>query len=252
MFVFLDETFRTHLNTRTRFGALCGIAIPEDLFHSVQADVFAVRRPYHGTVLGEDDEIHGADLLNGTTFKVLERKGFSYHWNLAEELLLFARRQRLRVFSVVCFRSDLHSFVCGDDRNLDVTFRYLFERIDLYMKREFPRRFAKLVFDNRDHRTHEKNARAITNFFVRSSIGLGYDSIVRVPFFAVSQGHNYGLQLADLIATVIGLRFQGEKRILPLWRIVHDMLVMQQVGGQWQSSLKILRSHPTVNLPPSP
>jgi hypothetical protein len=61
------------------------------------------------------------------------------------------------------------------------------------MKREFPGRIAKLVFDNRDHRTNELNARAITNFFVGSSLGLGYDSILRVPMFAVSQGHNYGL-----------------------------------------------------------
>jgi hypothetical protein len=251
MLVFLDETFRTHAGTGTRFGALCGIGIPEDLFHSVQADIYGVRRPYHGTVLGEEDEIHGAHLLNETTFKVMERQGYSYHWNLAEELLLYARRRSLRVFGVVCFRSDLHSFVCGDDRNLDVTFRYLFERIDLYMKREFPQRFAKLVFDNRDHRTHEKNARAITNFFVRSTVGLGYDSLLRVPFFAVSQGHNYGLQLADLITTVIGLRFQGEKRILPLWRIVHDMLIMQPVGEQIQSSLKIMR--PRANCgPPAP
>lgn len=251
MLLFVDETFRTHKKSNTRFGAMCGVAIPEDLFHSIQTDIFALRRPYHGKVLDENDEIHGQLLLNGTTFKMRERQGYSYHWNLAEELLLFARKRKLKVFGVVCFRSDLHSFVCGNDTNLDITFRYLFERIDLYMKRDFPGRFAKLIFDNRDHRTHEQNAKAITNFFVRSTVGLGYDSILRVPFFAVSQGHNYGLQLADLITTVIGLRFQGEPRIQRLWNIIHDMMVMQQVGSQMQSSLKVMREAPSVQRLPT-
>lgn len=244
MLVFLDESFRTHVPSGTPFGVLSGIAIPEDSFHLVQRDLYEVRRPYHGQVLSEDGEIHGSHLLNGMTFKIMQDRGFAYRWNLAEDILQFARNRKLKVFGVVCFRSNLKSFVCGDEKKLDTTYRYLFERIDLYMKREFPGRHAKLIFDNREHKTHEKNAKAITNFFVRSPIGLGYDSILRVPFFAVSQGHNYGLQLADLITTVIGLRFQGETRIQPLWKIVQDMLVVQQVGIQRQSSLKVMRALP--------
>ena len=72
--------------------------------------------------------------------------------------------------------------MCDNETALDITYRYLFERIDAYMKREYPGRFAKLVFDNCDYQTDEKNARAITNFFSRSRLGLGYDSLIRVPF----------------------------------------------------------------------
>ena len=244
MLIFLDESFRTHLRHGKKFGVLSGVAIPEDIFHSVQADVFGVRRPYHGVVLKPEQELHGKELLGGATFKQMEMKGFSMQWNLATELLQFCRTKKLGVFGVVCFRSDLQSFVCGDENRLDLTYRYLFERIDLYMKRRFPGRFAKLVFDNRDHHTHRKNAMAITNFFSRSPLGLSYDSILRVSFFAVSEGHNYGLQLADIITTVIAMRFQGEERIRPLWDIVHDMLNMEVVGGQNQSSLKVMRDRP--------
>lgn len=81
----------------------------------------------------------------------------------------------------------------------------------------------------------------LPTFFTRSAVGLGYDSIVRVPFFAVSQGHNYGLQLADLITTVIGLRFQGDERVQPLWEIVKRMLYYPTVAGRPQSSLKVMR-----------
>jgi hypothetical protein len=247
MLVFLDESFRTHAASGSPFGVLSGIAIPEDIFHSVQRDIVDVRRPYHGLVLREDEEIHGQPLLRAFTLKQRERNGFSYHWNLAEDLLHFARFRKLKVFGVVCFRTAYQSFVCADEKNLDFTFRYLFERIDRYMKIEFPGRFAKLVFDNREHSTHEKNARAITNFFMRSSIGMGYDSIIRAPLFAVSQGHNYGVQLADLITTVIARRFEGESRIMPLWKIVQDMIVVQRVGEQRISSLKVVRDLPPAS-----
>ena len=241
MRVFLDESFRTNKRTNVPFGVLAGIAIPEDIFHQFQRDIFNVRKPYHGKVLGSDDEMHGIKLLNSATLRCVREKGFSYHWNLALEVLQFSWRQRIKVFAVVCFRPDLRSFVCDDEAKLDMTFRYLFERIDTYMKREFPGRTAKLVFDNRDHQTHEKNARAITNFFVRSSIGLGYDGILRVPFFAVSQGHNYGLQVADLVTTIIGLYFQGERSYRPLWDIVKRMFCHWRVGGRHISSLKVIR-----------
>jgi len=244
MLIFLDESFRQHSRTGRRFGVLAGVAIPEDIFHTFQRDMFGVRAPYHGSVLKRDDEIRGRLLLNTGTLRTRARTGYSDKWNLAEDVLNFARSRQIRVFGVVCFRSDLHSFVCDDEARLDVTFRYMFERIDGYMKREFPGRVAKIVFDNRDHRTHEKNARAITNFFVRSQLGLGYDSILRVPFFAVSQGHNYGLQLADLVTTVTALFFQGRREFKPLWQTVRKMLHVADIGGRRQTSLKVMRDEP--------
>jgi len=244
MLVFLDESFRQHERTRKHFGVLAGVAIPEDTFHHFQRELFSVRTPYHGKVLKEESELHGNELLNNMTLRVRKEKGYSLQWNLAEDVLNYACHRGIRVFGVVCFRNGLRSFVCDDQMRLDVTFRYLFERIDVYMKQTFPKRIAKLIFDNRDHQTHEKNAKAITNFLGRSREGLGYDSILRVPFFAVSQGHNYGLQLADLVTTVIALSFQGRREYQPLWQTVQRMLNITNVGVQKQSSLKVMREQP--------
>lgn len=244
MLMFFDESFRTNKNTGVEFGVLAGVAIPEDIYHQFQLDFFRARRPYHGLVLKEDDEVHGTELLNKATLKRLRLRGSSYHWNLAEELLAFARSRGIKVFGVVCFRPKIKSFVYADESVLDVTFRYLFERIDTYMKREFPNRIAKLIFDNRDHKTHEAIARAITNFFVKSALGKGYDSILRIPLFAVSQGHNYGLQLADLVTTVIALNFQGQREYRSLLRTVSEMYYVSDLGGKRQTSLKVMRDRP--------
>lgn len=244
MLVFLDESFRTNRNTGSPFGVLAGVAIPEDVFHAFQRDFFDVRRPYHDKIIKSDDEIKGKELLGNTTLKIIARGGHSAQWSLAEDLIGFSRSRHIKVFGVVCFRTGLHSFVCADEKALDPTYRYLFERIDGYMKREFPTRLAKLVFDNRDHQTNEQNARAIANFFVRHRLGLGYDSILRVPLFAVSQGHSYGLQLADLETTVIASYFQGRREVTPLFRIIRSMLYAIDIGGQTQTSLKVMRNIP--------
>lgn len=244
MLIFIDESFRTNSNNNRDFGVLAGIAIPEDTFHEFQLDFFKVRRPYHGQVLKEDDEIHGNELLSKATLKRIELRGSSEHWDLATNILCLANNRKIKTFGVVCYRQQLKSFVCGNESSMDITFRYLFERIDNYIKLEFPGRTAKLIFDNRDHRTHERNARAITNFFVKSSMGRGFDSLLRIPLFAVSQGHNYGLQLADLVTTVIALRFQGKRSFDPLWEMVRESFYMAKVGGNVQSSLKVMRDIP--------
>ena len=67
MLIFLDESFRDHSRTGRKFGVLGGVAIPEDTFHTFQRDMFGVRKPYHGDVLGPDDEVHGNLLLRTAT-----------------------------------------------------------------------------------------------------------------------------------------------------------------------------------------
>jgi hypothetical protein len=160
---------------------------------------------------------------------------------LAEDILNYAINRRFRIFGVVCFGAQ-SALICDDEVRLELPFRYLFERIDLYMKQTFPRRFAKLVFDDRGHSTNARNGRAATNFFVRSRLGMSYDTIIKTPFYGVSKANNYGLQLADLVTTVIGLRFQGKREFDPLFEKAQRLLHVTRVGEIEQSSLKVMRT----------
>lgn len=242
MLIFLDETFRSHRRTGSSFGALCGVAIPEDVFATFQGDFFRICRPYFGQVLEEGQDVHGKNLLNRSTLKNHVESGYSAKWSMAEDLLQYSNRAGIRVFGVVCFRSDIQSFICGDESKMDITFQYLFERIDRFMRDQFPKRQAKLVFDDRGSATNRSNARAIANFFMKSRMGTSYDTIIKTPFVGVSKANNYGLQLADLVTTVVGIRFQGDKdEIADLFRIVSRMLFQIEVGSLRQSSLKVMR-----------
>ncbi len=57
----------------------------------------------------------------------------------------------------------------------------------------------------------------LQTFFQRSSAGMSFNSIIQTPFFAISQSQNVGLQLADFITTIIGLRFASHQEITPYW-----------------------------------
>ena len=68
------------------------------------------------------------------------------------------------------------------------------------------------------------------------------DSIVATPFFAISQAQNGGLQLADFIATIVGLRFASHDRISPWFdRLRPHFFQYTNQQGMRISGLKVLR-----------
>lgn len=244
MLVFLDETFRIHQKglVQNPFGALCGVAIPESQFTRVAKDIFQLKLKHMGAGFARDRELKGKELLKNYVFK-LEAKGIaSRNLALADDILSYIERKRLRIFGCVCFQPRFQEFKCQDVTALDKTFRFLFERIDIFMKIEHPHEKAVLVFDDRDQGTNERNATAITNFFLRSPDGLALDSVIDTPFFGISQAQNVGLQLADFVTTIIGLRFEGHESIRPYFdRLKRCIYRWQHPGDHWNSALKVMR-----------
>lgn len=242
MLIFFDETFRESLSySGATLGALCGIAIPERQFHRVSDDIFQMKRKHMGNDYAHDKEIKGSTLLKNYVFR-LEREGkTSRNITFALDLLRYIEAKGLRVFGCVCFEKSTQKFQCEDVRALDRTFRYILERVDMFMKIEFPDRMAKLVFDDRDYGINKKNAEAITSFFQRSPQGLSFDSIIKTPFFAISQSLNVGLQLADFVTTVIGLRFSSHPNAPRFFEILKRCFYFYEKDGTRISSLKVLK-----------
>lgn len=240
MLVFFDETFRPAAGGR-RIGALCGIVIPEDAFAKIASDVYYMKYSSFGESFAKEKELKGSTLLKPRN---LRPGGAAYGKTCVEfvrDLLRYIRRQQLVTVGVVCFDPTLHTFKCSDPHRLDITYRIIFERIDAYMQREFPQRRAKLVFDDVDYGTNKTRAESITNFFNRTAVGRGYDSIIRTPFFSVSQAQNIGLQLADLVTTVYGIRFQGVREIQPLFLILKKTLYSYRLGARRFTTLKVFK-----------
>jgi len=245
MLVFFDESFRESLSSHRRaFGVLCGIAIPEKDLAKVSRDIFQLKLKYFGQDFAAKSEIKGKDLLKNYLFKLEERGIISKSLSFTRELLTYIASRRLFIFGCVCFEESMHEFKCDDVRALDMTFRYIFERLDMFMKIKHPEKMAKIVFDDRDYGINEKNSAAITNFFQLSDAGKAFDSIVKTPFFAISQAQNVGLQLADLVTTVVGLRFASHPKAQSYFDLIKPCLFKYETeNGYAISTLKVMRGY---------
>jgi len=242
MLVFFDETFRDSLSRPgATLGALCGVAIPERQLHRIATDVYQLKLKHLGQDFARDSEIKGKEIFKNYVFRLAERGIESNNLAFAVDLLRYLQGKGLFVFGCVCFEKGMQKFACEDVRAMDMTFRYIFERVDMFMKIKHPDRMAKLVFDDRDYGINKKNAEAITNFFQRSSWGLSLDSIVKTPFFAISQSQNIGLQLADFVTTIIGLRFSSGPHIGPYFEMLKKCFFVYEGRGRLIMSLKVLR-----------
>lgn len=241
MLIFLDESFQnSRTNINKSVGVLGGIGIPEEELHTVVNDVFALKVKHFGVTKAKEMEIKGKELFKPYVFN-LQKKGIkSKNIELGNDLLQYIVSKRLFVFGTVCFEDSLKAFTCQDVHALDKTFIYLFERIDVCLKNEFPDKMAKIIFDDRGYQVNKLNSEAITNYFVRSPAGLAMSNIIKFPLFAISQSQNVGLQLADLAAYIIGLKFSGESRIINQWNLLKTGLY------RWEK--QIISSNITTNI----
>lgn len=243
MLVFLDETFRKSLSPHgKRLGALCGIAIPEKELSRISSDIYQLKLKHFDANFASNEELKSDTMLSNSMFK-LEKSGVKCH-NLeyARDLTDYICAKRFRIFGCVCFDETKQYFRCEDVRSLDKTFMFIFERLDMFMKIKYPEKMAKLVFDDRDFGTNRKNATAITNFFLRSAMGLSFDSILKTPFFAISQSQNVGLHLADFVTGVIGMRFSNNRNGEEFYKKIRQCRFVYQENGWDVYSLKVIRN----------
>lgn len=243
MLFFFDESFRNSLHHEgVTLGALCGVAIPEHELARVTADVYQLKLKHFGMEFAKDHEIKGKEILKNWVFRLAAKGQPSVNLAFANDLLEYLVAKKIWVFGCVCFEQEVQQFQCEDMTALDMTFRYLFERVDMFMKIKHHKSMAKLVFDDRDYSINRKNSEAITNFFQRSAVGLSLDSIVKTPFFAISQSQNIGLQLADFVTTIIGLRFSGNPQINPHFTLLKkSIFTYDNEEGIRISCLKVMR-----------
>lgn len=242
MLIFFDESFRkSESDPDVTLGGLCGIGILERQLAVVSQDVYQLKYKHFGADFARDKEIKGKELLKNWAFRLEARGRQSHNLNFAKDLIDYIAAKHLPVFGCICFDKGMQKFQVDDVTALDRTFKFLFERVDTFMKRQYPSDMACLVFDDRDYGINHKNSTAITNFLQRSSAGLAMDSIVRTPFFAISQAQNIGIQLADFVTAVISAQYAHNQHVAPYYeRLKRAVPHWQSVEGHHIAGLKVI------------
>jgi len=221
MLFFIDESWQTTFDKRFKIGVLSAIHLKSHDFNMCSSDIFNLKLKHlgYGSV---NTELKGNELLKNYFFK-LEKRGIrSNALNLVRDLLDYIHGCRIQFFASVVMSQQEIDLACGNANQLERPFFFLFERIDLFMKENYPGLMAKLIFDDRGVQSNERISKSVSNFFHKSKTGQAFDTIIKVPFFAISS-ENIGIQMADIGAYIVGARFTGDKRRIEFFKKIKEL-----------------------------
>ena len=210
MLFFIDESWQTTKDGKFKVGILAATQIKSYDYNECSKQVFFLKTKHLGVSAG-NKEIKGNGIFRNYLFD-LEAKGItSRELNLARDVLIYMKTLGVVCFASVVFAQKEIDLACADANQLERPFFFLFERIDLFMKENHPELKVKLIFDDRGIQVNKAISKSISNFFHKSHTGQSFDSIIKIPLFAIST-ESVGIQLADMIAYILGSRFTGNRQ----------------------------------------
>jgi len=228
MLIFCDESWKENEDGK-KVGTLAAIAIEQSDYNDICDRVFLLAQKYWGADNARLREIKGKQLLQAYEFR--RRDVVSMKLAFARELLEEVRRRQIKIFASVVFDDRDVELLCESPDRLDRPYSYLMERIHEYLIELGGDRTAIFTFDDRGLKVNANVGEAYRNFLNRSKTGRSYNTLIRTPFFAYSH-HSVGIQLADLICTVIN-RFYTIRRKHPQIQLYyHIVQSMEWVASQ--------------------
>lgn len=221
MLFFLDESWQLTKNDKYKVGILAAVQIKSHDYNECSKQFYILKSKYLGAAAG-NKEIKGNGIFRNYLFD-LEAKGIASHeLNLARDAFAYVKTLGVACFASVVFAQKEVDLACADATQLERPFFFLFERINLFMKENHPGLKAKLIFDDRGIQVNKAISKSVSNFFHKSQAGQVFDSIVKVPLFAIST-ESVGIQLADMIAYILGARFTGNIEKFEFFRKVKEL-----------------------------
>ena len=221
MLFYIDESWQTTKDVKHKVGILAAVQIKSHDFNACSQQIYTLKRQHLGVAAG-DKEIKGNGIFRNYVFD-LESKGvISRELNLARDVFLYMKTIDVRCFASVVFAEREVDLACANVNQLERPFFFLFERIDLFMKENHPGLMAKLIFYYRGVQMNGVISKSVSNFFHKNHMGKTFDSIIKVPFFALSS-ECVGIQMCDMIAYILGARFTGHTRKMEFFKKAKEL-----------------------------
>lgn len=218
MLFFIDESWQRTKNNQYRAGVLSAAPVHSKDFNKASVQIYGLKCKSLGIEKG-NTELRGSDLFMRSLFKLESQGVRSRNLDLARDVFFFCASLGMKTFASVTFAKNDIALSCANEDQLDRPFFFLFERINQYMTENHPSLVAKLIFDDRGMKINKRISKSVSNFFHKSHVGKTFDRILKVPFFAISQ-ENVGIQVADIMAHIVGRRFTGDKDVAEFFQKV--------------------------------
>jgi len=200
LFAFMDESGHPHPNDSATRPVLVSVCIDAEDIRGVSIELFRLKRRILQRNQG-DFEAKARDLINRATFRNRPDKR-----EFVESFFEMIRNIPLIVFAVIMERPQ--SAPPTDMDFLPMQFRHLLYRINRYLELEGASRLGAIFFDG-DGTNYNNLSVRFSNWLYRSRGGQSLTNLVDSPFFVDSR-YTSGIQIADMIASVIRIHQESE------------------------------------------
>jgi len=194
MLVYVDESGFPDPRDKTLRPVLAAVCLAEKRHRKLGSELYKIKKAFFKN---PQRELKATELLRAHVFENRPQE-----LSLVESVFELVRETNLAVFACIMEKpSRMPEVPAG---HLPIQYRYLFQRINLYMVNECgPEDLAILVFDG-DGTAGIKGGLGpgVSNYLYRSAPGQSYSQILPTPFFVDSR-ITPGIQLADMVAGCI-------------------------------------------------
>jgi Protein of unknown function (DUF3800) len=200
---FIDESW--HKGPREEVGVLAAAVGPRRDFDALGHFLFRTRKKYYGEAHARDlrSELKGKDLFSNLSFRAKE-SGYSKNLSVVREVLEWVERSSIRLIGISIYGDTRPPLLTPDLKLLSPPFRELCIRILAQIPEN---QSGQLIFDQRLGAQEEISV-AVHNYLagIRENTRL-----LPYPLIGVSNVWP-GLQLADIVAFILGKYATGDDR----------------------------------------
>ncbi len=221
MIFYIDQSGSYNPNDPNEYFVIAAIAFQEEILRALARSIYNLNQIYWKADEAYSFELKGQLLLNPRAIK--HPKNTDY----ANEILRLCRQQNGIAFAIIEERPTQEQIDAAEEYLLPRGYIYLFERINICCSQINENEKGILIFDSQDMRKNEILSKQIGGFFHKSKKGFSLNQIVPEPYF-VSSNICYGIQLADLIAYIVGHKFAHRNELKPFYDQIKEFQFSHQ------------------------
>lgn len=214
---FIDESW--HESKTEHVGVLAAVVCSWSTHEKLSHEMFRLRRKYFGEAHARDQtrELKGRELLSKASFKHVVAHNFSKNLTIAREILEFAHDQNIRISAGAFYGDKQPPLLSSNPKLLAPPFRELCVRLWSHLAAPG---HAHIVFDQRLG-AQEGISIAMHNYLAGLTAP---HRLLPLPLVAVSN-ICAGLQLADIVAYIIGRHSAGDDNFRSWYKLVSRLQI---------------------------
>jgi hypothetical protein len=226
MWCFIDESWQK--SGKQHVGVLGAVIGSKQCFTELERFLYALRKKYYGDSHAKDlrSELKGSSLFSNSSLKIAA-KGYSKNLCIAREILEWIPKSSIRYIAICVYGDESPPLLTPKLKLLSTPFRELCNRILAQIPQG---KTGELIFDQRIGAQEDIS---LAVYYYLAGIA-NQKRLLPNPLIGVSNVWA-GLQLADIIAFVIGRYSLGDRRF---W-YYYDKIQRMQMKGKDHHKQKI-------------